>query len=213
MFGQWDDAKYEKYGIDKETYDHHDVGNRPTVLIRNYHNHRYPYPIMIYLWDESKSFLLSSRYDPLKSGKGEARLPREDDSTRMVSSSSSSRRSRRLPQKEKNYSNSSNIIKKTMRQWMTMLAKNNAAPANVKQIKDVTQDSGSACAKNWYDVYDKHVSHMKFLKENDLFVGKRKSDVLENIDSSFVEITRESSANKTGDNDCELEANSNSNLT
>ena len=96
---------------------------------------------------------------------------------------------------------------------MTMLAKNNAASPTMKQSKDVSQDYGNNFAKNWYDMDDKHVSHMKFLKENDLFVGKRKSDVLENIDHVYTEITRESSVNKTRDNECELDTNSNSNMS
>ena len=72
-----------------------------------------------------------------------------------------------------------------MPEWMTMLAKNNAAPPTVKQSKDVTQDSGNTSVKNCYNVYD-HVSHMKFLREKDLFIGKRKSDALENIDSAYA---------------------------
>ena len=34
---------------------------------------------MIYLWDEEVAFLLSSRYEPLKAGTGEAGMPREDE--------------------------------------------------------------------------------------------------------------------------------------
>ena len=38
MFENWDNAKYETYGVDKNTYDHHDISKQPTVLINSHHN-------------------------------------------------------------------------------------------------------------------------------------------------------------------------------
>ena len=52
---------------------------RPSILIDNYHTHRQPYLTMIFLWDERVSFLLSSRYDPLKASTGEAGMGNGDD--------------------------------------------------------------------------------------------------------------------------------------
>ena len=77
----------ELYGVDLDTYDHHDILNRPSILINNYHKHMYPYLTLIHLWDETKSFLLSSRYDPLNSGKGEVGLPRDDETIILITSS------------------------------------------------------------------------------------------------------------------------------
>ena len=62
-----------------DAYDHTNVSERPIILINNYHNHRHPYLTMIILWDEKVNCLLSSRYDPLKVGLGEAGIPREED--------------------------------------------------------------------------------------------------------------------------------------
>ena len=223
MFENRDDAKYEKYGVDKNTYDHHDILNQPTILINNYHKHRYPYLTMIHLWDESKSFLLSSRYDPLHSGKGESGMPRDDESISVLSSSSSNRRLKRSNRgrdkskspnhKDKSDNSSSGSIRDTMREMITLLAKNATEPPTVKQSKDVPDDSSNTSIEHWYKLYDKHVNHMKFLKENELFTGQRKSDVLKNIDSVYAEITRESSGKRSRDNDSDLDSNSNSKVS
>ena len=78
FFENWDDAKFDKYSINPDEYDHTNIVERPSILIDNYHNHRSPYLTMIYLWDEKVDFLLSSRYDPLTAGTGEAGMRRED---------------------------------------------------------------------------------------------------------------------------------------
>ena len=82
MFQSWDDAKLDKYNVSDELYDHTDVAARPNIFVNNYHSHRQPYLTMIFLWDEAVNFLLSSRYDPMKAGTGEAGMPRggENDS-------------------------------------------------------------------------------------------------------------------------------------
>ena len=76
MFESWDDEKMKKYNITEDSYDHTDVGSRPSILINNYHTHRQPYLTMIFLWDEQVSFLLSSRYEALNAGTGEAGMPK-----------------------------------------------------------------------------------------------------------------------------------------
>ena len=71
---------------------------------------------MIHLWDEFKFFLLSPRYDPLHSDKGEAGMPRDDESVWLVSSYPSNGRLEQSPQKEKNDSSSRNSIRHTFRE-------------------------------------------------------------------------------------------------
>ena len=56
FFENWDDAKFDKYSIDPDDYDHTNMADRPSILIDNYHNHRNPYLTMIYLWDEKVDF-------------------------------------------------------------------------------------------------------------------------------------------------------------
>lgn len=40
MFESYDDEKIKKYNLTEETYDHIDVGARPSILVNNYHTHR-----------------------------------------------------------------------------------------------------------------------------------------------------------------------------
>ena len=42
-FESWDDAKYKKYDIDPDTYDHTDISSRPPILMSLYSTHRLPY--------------------------------------------------------------------------------------------------------------------------------------------------------------------------
>ena len=79
MFEAWDDEKLQKYNVTEDTYDHTDIRSRPSILINNYHTHRQPFLTMIFLWDEQVSFLLSSKYEALKAGTGEAGMPKVGD--------------------------------------------------------------------------------------------------------------------------------------
>ena len=63
-----------KYDYDPETYDHSDVGSRPIVLFHNYTKNRIPFLTVIWRWDETCNYLLSSKYDPLQIGSVEIRL-------------------------------------------------------------------------------------------------------------------------------------------
>ena len=204
MFENWDEAKYEKYGLDMDTYDHHDVSKRPTVLINLYHKHRYPYLTMIHLWDEVKSFLLSSKYDPLHSEKGEAGLPRCDSSLSVLTNSSSSRRVKRSPEGKED----SGSIRDTMREMISLLAKNTAATVPVKPPRKIPDYDSNSSSVNWSIIYDKHINHMKFLKENDLFAGKRKADVMDNIDKAYAKMNQQACSNVHRDNNNELDNNS-----
>ena len=79
LFENWDAVKLEKYDIDPDEYDHTNMASRPSILIDNYHTHKTPYLTMIFLWDEKVDFLLSSKYDPLDAGTGEAGLLQDED--------------------------------------------------------------------------------------------------------------------------------------
>ena len=174
---------------------------------------------MIHLWDEVKSFLLSSKYDPLHSEKGEAGLPRCDSSLSVLTNSSSSRRVKRSPKGKESLSSSkkekqdSSSIRNTMREMISLLAKNTAAPVPVKPPSKIPDSDSNSSSVNWSIIYDKHINHMKFLKENDLFAGKRKADVMNNIEKAYVEMTEQACSNVDRDNNNELDNNSNNDVS
>ena len=74
IFQGWSNAKFEKYEIDTETYDHTDFNSRPAILIGSYWSGRYLYLTVIYVWDKKANYLLSSRHNPLRFGKGDINL-------------------------------------------------------------------------------------------------------------------------------------------
>ena len=57
FFENWDDAKFIKYAIDPDDYDHTNMAERSSILIDNYHNHRNLYLTMIYFWDKKWIFI------------------------------------------------------------------------------------------------------------------------------------------------------------
>ena len=76
-FETWSDDKLNKYDIDPSIYDHTDVQNRPSILMEGYTKNKM-YLTVMYMWDEKMDFILSAKYDPLRLGRGEAGLGRED---------------------------------------------------------------------------------------------------------------------------------------
>ena len=70
LFEGWSDEKLEKCNIDPDTYDHTDIRNRPAILMDGYVKSK-KYLTCIFLWDEKMEYLISSKYDPLRIGRGE----------------------------------------------------------------------------------------------------------------------------------------------
>ena len=64
-FETWDEEKFEKYGIELESYDHMDIKSRPSILMHLYTKQREPYVTFIHVWDEKSQGLLSSKYEKL----------------------------------------------------------------------------------------------------------------------------------------------------
>ena len=216
MFENWDADKFKRYNISKDSYDHHDVGARPSILIDNYHKHKHPYLTMIHLWDEKKSFILSSKYDPLNAGKGEAGMPRDDSTLSSLSNSSTSRRSQQTRSKSKDKGDGVSI-RDTMREMIDLMTAVEKSPEKAKR-----DDMGSNTSSNLpmsmdglYKLYDKHMNHLNFLKENGLFTGNRKSEVLENIEDVYGQINSASGGKRVRDeeDDTSLDRNSNSNVS
>ena len=91
MFETWTDEKLSKYDIDPDTYDHTDIRNRPAILMDGYVKSK-KYLTCIFLWDEKMEYLISSKYDPLRIGRGEAGMTsnRSDKSLSELSRSTNS---------------------------------------------------------------------------------------------------------------------------
>ena len=78
MLESWNNEKLTKYDVDVETYDHTNIENRPSILLDLYCTQRTPYLTVIYLMDKATDYLLSSRHDPLRCGRGEPGMDESD---------------------------------------------------------------------------------------------------------------------------------------
>ena len=189
FFENWDEAKLTRYNIDPEDYDHTNMSDRPSILIDNYHTNKIPYLTMIYLWDEKVNFLLSSRYDPLNTGNGEAGIPRDDDDDNDgVIVASPSRARKRSPSKNNTKKGMNNNNDATISEGMLALV--SLMKANTKEGKKMPAVTGSKLSlQDLNNLYDKHVSHLAFLKDNGLLTEKKKKSIVRNIEEVYESIT------------------------
>ena len=51
-FESWNAAKFERYGINQDDYDHLDVAGRPPILLKLYAKQKEPYLTIIHIWDK-----------------------------------------------------------------------------------------------------------------------------------------------------------------
>ena len=168
------------------------MAERPSILIENYHNHRNPYLTMIYLWDEKVDFLLSSRYDPLTAGTGEAGMRIDDDESISELSTTASSAKKRSPRKVKRNGKKDDAgINESMLAIVNLLK---SSSDNKKPPPAAAESTLSLTDLNV--LYDKHVSHMSFLKDNDLLTEEKKQVILKNIEEVYGMITNTHSNNK-----------------
>ena len=104
-----------------------------------------------------------------------------------------------------------------MREMIDLMTAVEKSPEKAKR-----DDMGSNTTSNQtmtmdglYKLYDKHMNHLNFLKENGLFTGNRKSEVLENIEDVYGQINSASGKKRVRDeeDDTSLDRNSNSNVS
>ena len=202
FFESWDLSKLNKYSIDPSQYDHTNVSSRPSILIDSYHSNRTPYLTMIFLWDEMVDFLLSSRYDPLDAGTGEAGMlrPNDDDNSSIINispiSNSSTRpqsKSSKMKSKRSRKSNDSFDLKDTMKEMIDLISCSNKSDESSRpsQVEPTRQNvnSETLALSDLLKLLETHKSHYNFLKENNLLTEERKKTVLQDIDAAHSSIS------------------------
>ena len=94
MFETWSDENLNKYDINVAEYDHTNVKERPPVFIDWYVKTK-KYLKVIFLWDEKIHFMVSSKYEPLVIGHGEAGIRNSATELSSPTRSPTSKRSSR----------------------------------------------------------------------------------------------------------------------
>ena len=64
MFQDWSTSMFNTCDIDPTAYDHFDIKMRPSILIENYSKKKM-HLTMIFLWYETKDYILASKYATL----------------------------------------------------------------------------------------------------------------------------------------------------
>ena len=141
----------------------------------------------------------------------------QNDSTPMgsLSSASAIRRIERSPSdrgrsKTNRDNNDGGSMHKTMREMISLMGSTGNSPTK-RCIDEIQTTSSSSSFDDLYKLYDKHVNHLNFLKDNDLFSGHRKTEVMANIDSVYDCISKVSNSNRVRDDSEEATIPSNSN--
>ena len=205
FFESWDEAKLSKYSVDPSSYDHTNISSRPSILINQYHSNRTPYLTMIFLWDEEVDHLLSSRYDPLDAGIGEAGMPRATEEcnspienvspifsslvTNKLASRSRSKLSKINTKTNKaNKGTNSFDLKDTMKEMIDLLSQdsNKTSPSKCNKKNNLLE---SLSLSDLLRLLETHKNHYNFLKENDLLTEERKKNILQDIDEAHQSIS------------------------
>ena len=179
MFVHWDQEKLNKYDINPTLYDHSNIKNRPSILIDNYTN-RKKYLTVIFLLDETKDYILGSKYDPVTIGLGEAGMQRNssDGSLSGITNSSESvskAATRRNKIEKKAEENASNMMKSVIH---LMYSKE----------KELKSNGGDESVENLMKLYDMYMNNLKYYKERGTLTDEREKSILAKIDTLFDKI-------------------------
>ena len=184
-FEGWNDEKLDKYNIDLDTYDHTNIGSRPAVLINGYCNNRVPYLTAIHLWDKASDYLLSSRHDPVRIGRGEGGF---DGSTKEVSSMSdsspNSKKKARIGSKIKSKEPSTDGIAAVFRSIFDQMDVENDGKKK-KGSDNIVVPIEQLSLPELYAMIEQHKLHLTFLKDNDMLVDGKKEDIVGKISYIF----------------------------
>ena len=210
MFESWSEEKMNKFDIDLTVYDHTDVTNRPAILIDSY-TRKKPYLTVIYMWDKVHDLILSSKYDPLKKGRGEAGLRRDTDdlsTTSALSSSGASKSSKRStsrsPARTKPTdgptamaSMVSEVIKAVYKNEATSSQSVNKKKSKVAPATRLEEQT----LPDLMMLVEKHQKYLMFLKDCGMLTDERKESIVQEIEYVFSIISSRSNKRTRGSED------------
>ena len=81
-------------------------------------------------------------------------------------------------------------IRDTMREMIDLMTAVEKSPEKIKRADVGSKSScyGSMSMDGLYKLYDKHMNHLNFLRENGLFGGNMKLEVMQNIEDVYGQI-------------------------
>lgn len=172
----WDEEQLMRHDVDLETYDHTNLSNRPSILLDCYCSQRTPYLTVIFLWDEACDFLLASRHDPLKCGRGE---PGMNDS--VISTVTSPSKS---PQKGKLKTTGLDDMMKSVIDYCK-LGGDGDSKMNTVEVDDKDVLEEDLPRSEILELINQHKLHLAFLKENDMCSEEDKMEIVSTVKRLF----------------------------
>ena len=181
MFETWSQEKLDKYETDPTIYDHSEVSSRPSILMDGY-SRKKKYLTVIFMWDEIVDFILSSKYDPLDKGTGEAGLRVDGDASlsEMSTLSKTSKTSRLKPSPSKNTSESmASMVKEVI---TAVMMKEDPKPREKKAKKKGRLKMEEQSLQDLMQLIEKHQQYLKFLGDNNMLTDERKHTIIAEIE-------------------------------
>ena len=182
MFQDWSTEKLNAYDIDPAVYDHSDIKMRPSILIDNYSKKK-KYLTIIFLWDETKDFILASKYEALKIGLGEAgiagRFDDDDDMSGISNSVSSPSKSTKVkPRKIMTIEEEATEMVQTV---VNLVMEKEAQNKKIDTDNELENQSLSDLT----ELHKMYMTNFSFHKENGTLSSKRETEMLSQIDYIF----------------------------
>ena len=171
-FETWDTSKYEKYGINPDTYNHSDIASRPAVLMNLYSGNRQPFLTVIHIWDKMCDGLLASKHNPLTIGRGEPGITSSASISTLSNTSTSSSRQTHLEDSAKTFNSA-------MTSFMDMCnpKKTSSKDNQASQVKDYH----SMTIDELYKLVEYQKNHLIFLKDKGMLSNEEKGERVNKI--------------------------------
>ena len=181
MFETWSSEKLDKYDIDPTIYDHSEVSSRPSILMDGY-SRKKKYLTVIFMWDEKVDYILSSKYDPLDKGTGEAGL-RDDGDTSLSELSTPSKTSKTSRRRSNHPTNPTDSIASMVKEVITaVMLKDEPKPKKKKSKKKGQLKMEDQSLQDLMQLIEKHQQYLKFLSDNDMLTDDRKTTIIAEIE-------------------------------
>ena len=195
MFVDWDQEKLNKYDINPELYDHRNIKDRPSILIDDYTS-RKKYLTILFLLDETKKYIIGSKYDPVQIGLGEAGMERTESEvefgTFKVATITGSETCSQSPSAKSKKNSADENTTTMLKSFVTMIYNKEGELAE----KQKSSSSENPPLSELMKLYDMYMHNLSFHKTNGTLTDDREKDIIAKVDELFKTIEDGTSGRK-----------------
>ena len=134
------------------------------------------------MWDEVVDYILSSKYDPLDKGTGEAGL-RDDGDASLSELSTLSKTSKTSRRKTSPPTNATDSMATMVKEVITaVMMKDDPKPKKKKSKKKGPMKMEDQSLQDLMQLIEKHQQYLNFLSDNDMLTEERKCTITAEIE-------------------------------